>query len=257
VFASPNSSFSNLDLEGDSATPEAILNESLHLRPGDHVFLAHRPRLPKVCFVCTTIGRMMIINVTIRREGPRLWAKRVSASLSSLRAEVSPAFLMETRLPDQFSHYLLPIQTNSQYIYSQPTHPTNGTKGDYRVTEVPHFLWVTEFPLFTHDDSDKDFLAHGRWSSSHHPFTAPMWQDIEALYRGDIQHVRACLLAVSASLPSACLHSSHSPGGLPIQSQLPRLWLRHKPEAVASCSISDSAIDIGVQEKGDRVGAVC
>ncbi|KAG2013916.1 aspartyl-tRNA synthetase [Coprinopsis cinerea AmutBmut pab1-1] len=63
-------------------------------------------------------------------------------------------------------------------------------RGDVTVTEEPHFLWITEFPLFTHDDSDKEFLAHGRWSSSHHPFTAPMWQDIDALYKGDIEHVR-------------------------------------------------------------------
>ena len=163
-----------------------------------------------------TIGRMIIINVTIRREGPRLWAKRVSASLSSLRAEVSPISDGKRVVLTSSFTYLLPIQTTSIHI-SQPTHPTNGTKGDYRVTEVPHFLWVTEFPLFTHDDSDKDFLAHGRWSSSHHPFTAPMWQDIEALYRGDIQHVRFCLLAVSASLPSAL--PSLFLGVLPIQSQ--------------------------------------
>jgi aspartyl-tRNA synthetase len=67
------------------------------------------------------------------------------------------------------------------------------TLGDVQVTEEPHFLWVTEFPLFTHDDSDKEFLAHGRWSSSHHPFTAPMWQDIDALYGGDIESVRSVL----------------------------------------------------------------
>ncbi|KAF7301463.1 hypothetical protein MIND_00711700 [Mycena indigotica] len=54
----------------------------------------------------------------------------------------------------------------------------------------PHFLWVTEFPLFTRSDADKDFLAHGRWSSTHHPFTAPMWQDIEALYSGQVETVR-------------------------------------------------------------------
>ncbi|KAI0049589.1 hypothetical protein FA95DRAFT_1581649 [Auriscalpium vulgare] len=57
-------------------------------------------------------------------------------------------------------------------------------------TSDPHFLWVTEFPLFTHADHDKDFLAKGRWSSSHHPFTAPAWQDIEALYAGRFSEVR-------------------------------------------------------------------
>ncbi|KAF9449901.1 hypothetical protein P691DRAFT_774346 [Macrolepiota fuliginosa MF-IS2] len=62
--------------------------------------------------------------------------------------------------------------------------------GDFTITKDPHFLWITEFPLFTRTDADKDFLAKGRWSSSHHPFTAPMWQDIEAMYRGDIEQVR-------------------------------------------------------------------
>jgi len=45
------------------------------------------------------------------------------------------------------------------------------------------FLWVTEFPLFTRADEDKEFLAHGRWSSSHHPFTAPMMDDIELIQK--------------------------------------------------------------------------
>ncbi|KAJ7283865.1 hypothetical protein C8J57DRAFT_1677364 [Mycena rebaudengoi] len=58
------------------------------------------------------------------------------------------------------------------------------------LTTKPHFLWITEFPLFTRSDGDKEFLAQGRWSSSHHPFTAPMWQDIDALYSGNIEGVR-------------------------------------------------------------------
>ncbi|KIJ70312.1 hypothetical protein HYDPIDRAFT_172163 [Hydnomerulius pinastri MD-312] len=62
--------------------------------------------------------------------------------------------------------------------------------GAYIPPTSPHFLWVTEFPLFTRADPDKDFLAHGRWSSTHHPFTAPMWQDIEAMYAGRIDQVR-------------------------------------------------------------------
>ncbi|KAF8640125.1 hypothetical protein AX17_001361 [Amanita inopinata Kibby_2008] len=64
------------------------------------------------------------------------------------------------------------------------------SRGDFVISKEPHFLWVTEFPLFTHADEDKDLLAKGRWSSSHHPFTAPMWQDIEAMYKGDIELVR-------------------------------------------------------------------
>lgn len=43
----------------------------------------------------------------------------------------------------------------------------------------PRFVWVIEFPLFTKSDHDKDFLAKGRWSSSHHPFTSPKAEDVE------------------------------------------------------------------------------
>jgi len=63
-------------------------------------------------------------------------------------------------------------------------------RGELTLPDKPHFLWITEFPLFTRADRDKEFLAHGRWSSSHHPFTAPMWQDIEAMYSGQVDRVR-------------------------------------------------------------------
>ncbi|KAH9951809.1 tRNA synthetases class II-domain-containing protein [Amylocystis lapponica] len=64
------------------------------------------------------------------------------------------------------------------------------SNGDLTLPTDPQFLWVTEFPLFTHADADKEFLAHGRWSSSHHPFTAPMWEDIGKMYEGRIHEVR-------------------------------------------------------------------
>ncbi|KAI0370230.1 hypothetical protein BV20DRAFT_1019264 [Pilatotrama ljubarskyi] len=62
--------------------------------------------------------------------------------------------------------------------------------GDLVLSDEPKFLWVTEFPLFTRADEDKEFLAHGRWSSSHHPFTAPMYEDIEKMYAGQVEEVR-------------------------------------------------------------------
>lgn len=66
--------------------------------------------------------------------------------------------------------------------------------GSLELPRDPHFLWITEFPLFTRADDDKAFLAHGRWSSSHHPFTAPMHEDLESLRLGNIDQVRGDLL---------------------------------------------------------------
>jgi aspartyl-tRNA synthetase len=43
------------------------------------------------------------------------------------------------------------------------------------VEEGWKFVWVTEFPLFEWDDDGK------RWSAVHHPFTAPMDEDVEKM----------------------------------------------------------------------------
>ncbi|KAK0556239.1 aspartate--tRNA ligase msd1 [Tilletia horrida] len=55
------------------------------------------------------------------------------------------------------------------------------TRGLLELRKEPCFLWVTEFPLFTVADEDKADLSRGRWSSSHHPFTAPMAEDLAEL----------------------------------------------------------------------------
>lgn len=52
------------------------------------------------------------------------------------------------------------------------------SRGHLSLPKDPHFLWVTEFPLFTLADLDKAELAQGRWSSSHHPFTSPKQEDM-------------------------------------------------------------------------------
>lgn len=65
--------------------------------------------------------------------------------------------------------------------------------GTYSPTHTPHFHWITEFPLFTRADAEKDLFAKGRWSSTHHPFTAPVWQDVEALFDGRISEVGTCM----------------------------------------------------------------
>ncbi|KAF8076161.1 tRNA synthetases class II-domain-containing protein [Lyophyllum atratum] len=111
--------------------------------------------------------------------------------------------------PDEISHINKNLQLmpgDDIWLACRPRRPKGGSsilgavrlrlfetaqnRNEFVVTKDPHFLWITEFPLFTQADADKDFLAKGRWSSSHHPFTAPMWQDIDAMYRGHIDSVR-------------------------------------------------------------------
>lgn len=72
-----------------------------------------------------------------------------------------------------------------------PAHGGSTEMGDLRlrladhlpaiVGAAPKILWVTEFPLFTRSDEEKQEAAHGRWSSSHHPFTAPAAEDVPRL----------------------------------------------------------------------------
>lgn len=64
------------------------------------------------------------------------------------------------------------------------------TPGATKPPTTPHFLWITQFPLFTKADEDKAALAKGRWASTHHPFTAPVAADLPQLEAGDVERVR-------------------------------------------------------------------
>ncbi|KAG9084289.1 hypothetical protein FRC06_004134, partial [Ceratobasidium sp. 370] len=55
-----------------------------------------------------------------------------------------------------------------------------------KVEPNTHRITITETNL----ESDKEFLARGRLSSSHHPFTAPMTEDVEKLMTGRAREVR-------------------------------------------------------------------
>ncbi|WOO80187.1 Aspartate--tRNA ligase [Vanrija pseudolonga] len=63
-------------------------------------------------------------------------------------------------------------------------------KGLLTLPANAHFLWVTQFPLFTKADEDKAALSRGRWAASHHPFTAPVADDMPLLEKGDVAAVK-------------------------------------------------------------------
>ena len=50
-----------------------------------------------------------------------------------------------------------------------------GDRCGLRDSRKLHYLWVVDFPLFEWSDSD------ARWSSMHHPFTMPKWEDLPML----------------------------------------------------------------------------
>jgi aspartyl-tRNA synthetase len=53
-----------------------------------------------------------------------------------------------------------------------------------RLTEHA-FLWVEDFPLFEEDPDS------GEWIFAHHPFTAPRPADLDALFAGEYESIRA------------------------------------------------------------------
>lgn len=150
-----------------SQEDQSMVNDALKIKSGDDVWLARRTRLPKVSLTDSIAANHSEIT-PITRADPHSSERYASAWLNLLNFEVGLILPCHNFLSE---HYAIP--------------------GEYTPTKDPHFLWITEFPLFTRNDADKDFLAKGRWSSSHHPFTAPMWEDIPALYQGDTETVCA------------------------------------------------------------------
>ena len=85
------------------------------------------------------------------------------AALDGVRAASDDLLLMASGGPDVTSELLgqlrLAIAKREQILHS----------------EIFEFLWVTEFPLLEYHEED------GRWYSMHHPFTAPLDQDVDKL----------------------------------------------------------------------------
>ncbi|QRV76423.1 asparaginyl-tRNA synthetase [Ceratobasidium sp. AG-Ba] len=131
--------------------------------------------------------------VTITQANINLWTSEISKSLGSDCAELSKALNLQsgdqvwasvrTSTFDMGGSTPLGRQRLAIKDLAQQT-------GAYRPPQAHNFLWITEFPLFTSADSDKEFLARGRLSSSHHPFTAPMAGDVEKLLNGQAREVR-------------------------------------------------------------------
>lgn len=149
---------------GVFGSPE-VVRDALALTPGDTAWIARRSRTPEV----------------------------ISAACHHRRNTPLMEFCLFSSLSLQGGSTVLGRVRLLLASLAQAT-------GELTLPDEPHFLWVTEFPLFTRADPDKEFLAHGRWSSTHHPFTAPMWEDIDNMYSGRISEVRNLAFARSRPL---------------------------------------------------------
>jgi aspartyl-tRNA synthetase len=155
-------------LERDVSEMADAISKFLRLQSGDTVWFGRRKARPEVLLLRSS---SLSPSHPASLQGGWTSLGRVRTALAEKAQELGTSKSVHVR---SYMNTLRRIHT-----------------GDYRPATAPQFLWVTEFPLFTRADEDKDFLAHGRWSSSHHPFTAPMLEDIDDMYAGRIERVHA------------------------------------------------------------------
>lgn len=93
--------------------------------------------------------------------------------------------LMETLVAKGIVFFLL-----RSILFEVCTEKNENVLGLMTLPTQPHFLWITQFPLFTLADKDKIHLSRGRYASTHHPFTAPMYEDLADLKAGKVDSVR-------------------------------------------------------------------
>lgn len=93
--------------------------------------------------------------------------------------------LMETLVAKGIVFFLL-----RSVLFEVCTEKNENVLGLMTLPTQPHFLWITQFPLFTLADKDKIHLSRGRYASTHHPFTAPMYEDLADLKAGKVDSVR-------------------------------------------------------------------
>jgi len=176
-FTPPNGSFSNSEMDQLFRSNKEVLEgvERFKVAADNH----------------NTMSKLLIrksANVRALLEEKRVSAEdiNVSSVLAKVQRAQQDGRLMLPQVKEGDTTYLF---TASKIL---PASSGSTKLGDLRrllmddmvkrnkvqLSTQPHFAWITEFPLFTKTDLDKEELSKGRWSSTHHPFTSPMEKDI-------------------------------------------------------------------------------
>jgi len=111
------------------------------------------------------------------------------------------------------------------------------------------FLWVVDFPMFEYDEED------GRFYAMHHPFTAPVEDQIEAFLAADPKDVDTIEGIVSAGYDIICNGSEIGGGSIRIhnqavQSKVFELLGMSKEEAQDKFSFLLDALQLGAPPHG-------